>query len=112
MDTQPGPQVRQTNRQKAGGMVLLADQVTEVVLQALVLPDLAVTRVAMGRLGRLAPMRLVVIRVATGLLGRLVPVGTPQRLPRRRCQRFLRHLGTLTTVRTPQKGRPARGPEG
>ncbi len=77
-------------------MVFLADQVTEVVLQAVVL---VVTQVEV-RLGRPVPMGLVVTRVEDRP-GRLL-----QRRPKKECQCLtrpcLRHLrGTLTTVRTP-----------
>ena len=78
-------------------MVLLADQVTEMVLQAVVL---VVTQVEV-RLGRVEDRP-----------GRLV-----QRRPLRpECQCLARPRlhnlrGTPTTVRIPQEGRPARDPE-
>ena len=89
-------------------MVLLADQVMEMVLQAVVL---VVIRVEMVRLGRLVPMGLVVTRVEDrpGRLAQRRPLKPECQCLARPC---LRNLGgTPTTVRIPQEGFPTRDPE-
>ena len=89
-------------------MVLLADQVTEVVLQAVVL---VVTQVEV-RLGRPVPMGLVVTRV-DDRPGRLVQ-RRPLKSERQCLTACLRALRVTRMIRIPQEEGPplVEGPEG